>query len=234
VNSRTLIVQIAGESAAGRTALPDPSSLPSLVSYNISVTRAGTPLGGCSGVSANTASGNGGGVYVVDTGGMFTLSGGSVSGNTASVGGGVYLEGGSFAMNGGTISGNEAADPANGGGVFIAGGGFTVADGTISGNTASVGGGVFITSAGSFAMEDSAFISQDNEVWLAGGKKIEITADLTGTPPVARITPQVYAAGTGVLDGSIIASNHDKFTVTPQDNGTEWEINDEGKLLQSP
>ncbi|MDR2094609.1 MAG: cadherin-like beta sandwich domain-containing protein [Treponema sp.] len=50
--ANTLIVQIGGESPASRTALPSP--LPNLVSYNISVTRLGTILGGCNDVGAGS------------------------------------------------------------------------------------------------------------------------------------------------------------------------------------
>ena len=50
-----------------------------------------------------------GGVYVYD--GSFTMTGGSIAGNTASVdGGGVYVyDGSGFTMEGGTISGNKAS-----------------------------------------------------------------------------------------------------------------------------
>ena len=58
----------------------------------------------------------GGGVYVKENG-SFTMTGGTIEGNTAmGVGGGVYVNGGTFIMNGGTISGNSAH---YGGGVSI-------------------------------------------------------------------------------------------------------------------
>ena len=59
-------------------------------------------------ISGNTAS-LGGGVFV-DQNGSFTMTEGTISGNTASLGGGVYAYGGTFAMNGGTIDGNSASD----------------------------------------------------------------------------------------------------------------------------
>jgi hypothetical protein len=64
----------------------------------------------------------GGGVYFA--GGTFNMSGGTISGNTAYYGGGVYFAGGggTFAMNGGTISSNTAY---YGGGVYVNGGTFT-------------------------------------------------------------------------------------------------------------
>jgi hypothetical protein len=89
----------------------------------------------------------GGGVYV--RGGTFTMSGGTISGNTGNTGtnnggygGGVCVEDGTFTMSGGTISGNTTRF--RGGGVYVSGT-FTMRGGTISGNRASgYGGGVFV------------------------------------------------------------------------------------------
>ncbi len=68
-------------------------------------------------ISNNIASECGGGVY---NDGMFTMEGASkISGDKASDGGGVYIDTGSdgFTMSGGTISGNTA--PGKGGGVYV-------------------------------------------------------------------------------------------------------------------
>ena len=111
-----------------------------------------------SAVTGNTvtsANGYGGGVYV--NGGTFTMSGGTVSGNTSSSsgGGGVYVASGTFTMSSGAVSGNTAN---RGGGVYMAGGTFTMSDGTVSGNTVTsgangygYGGGVHVGS-GTFTM----------------------------------------------------------------------------------
>jgi parallel beta-helix repeat protein/predicted outer membrane repeat protein len=90
-------------------------------------------------------------VYV-DSSGTFTMSGGEISGNTASYyGGGVYVSG-TFTMSGGEISGNTASST-SGGGVYVYGT-FTMSGGEISGNTASgsggYGGGVCVSSSGTF------------------------------------------------------------------------------------
>jgi hypothetical protein len=184
-------------------------------------------------MSGNTAEKDGGGVYVI--GRTFTMSGGTISGNTASngEGGGVYVtNNGVLNMNTGgaiTISGNAAK---NGGGVYVIGSVFNMKAGTISGNTANggAGGGVCLD-ADNFNMEGGAFVDQDNDVWLAAGKKINISAPLTGTPPVARITPSSYSPTTQVLNGAI-SSHYGMFTVTS--NGTNWTINSSGFLLQVP
>lgn len=89
--------------------------------------------------------------------GELTMSGGEISGNKAKNGGGVYIHAAfrSFTMTGGTIKGNTATK--NGGGVYVNGdgplnmqGSFTMLGGTIDGNTAGKGGGVY--SQGSFTM----------------------------------------------------------------------------------
>ncbi len=114
--------------------------------------RAGRGMSGNGLVSVNggtfnmntgaTITGNGsGGVYVRD--GIFEMNGGTISGNTASVGGGVCV-GDTFIMNGGTISGNTAS---KGGGVAPSYNmaTITIRGGTITGNTArECGGGVYV------------------------------------------------------------------------------------------
>ncbi len=106
--------------------------------------------------------GEGGGVYnggplTVDTTAAFTMYGGTISGNTAGYGGGVYNKG-TFELSGGTISGNSAAQ---GGGVYSYGSGtnFTMSGGVIGGtkensvNTAKYyGGGVSNQSDSTFTM----------------------------------------------------------------------------------
>ena len=91
--------------------------------------------------------GDGGGVYVIGNGTTFTMSGGTISNNTATRnGGGVYVDGGTFTMSGGEISNNTATS--YGGGVFVTGGTFTMSDGylgdaiekSISGNISIEGG----------------------------------------------------------------------------------------------
>ena len=70
-------------------------------------------------ISGNEANGSyscGGGVYV-DTGSTLAMHGGTISGNTSSTGGGVYLYNSDSAllMDGGTISGNTATGTGGGG-----------------------------------------------------------------------------------------------------------------------
>jgi hypothetical protein len=74
--------------------------------------------------------------------GIFTMNGGTISGNSGGSGGGGVQNSGTFTMNGGTISGNTTKDGGGGGVQNI--GTFTMSGGTISGNKTGkyCGGGV--------------------------------------------------------------------------------------------
>ena len=149
-------------------------------------------------ISGNTATRSGGGVFVSGSGNFImeggTIGGtGGESHNSAENGGGVYIHNGAFTMSDGSISGNTATD--NGGGVYVGDGTFTMSGGAvIRGNIASSssgsgsGGGVFVQD-GTFTLSGSPNISGNyrlavdniNNVYLASGKTITIGAEgLTG------------------------------------------------------
>ena len=127
------------------------------------------------------ATGDGGGVYVTTSNnkkGTFTMTGGVITGNTASrSGGGVAVNNGTFTMSGDAkISDNSARWDYNssehkGGGVFVgASGKFTMSgDTSISGNLARAGytdsnaqgGGVYVSNGGTFTMNDNASIKSN-------------------------------------------------------------------------
>jgi uncharacterized repeat protein (TIGR02543 family) len=123
-------------------------------------------------ISDNTASAasnySGGGVYVVSSG-IFHMTGGEISGNTASTGGGVNVASGTFKMKGGRITKNNASvgpsgsSTGNGAGVHVSGI-FEMENGEIFDNTASnSGGGVFVGNNGTFTMTGGE-ITGNNEV----------------------------------------------------------------------
>ncbi|MCL1976925.1 MAG: hypothetical protein FWG55_02275, partial [Candidatus Bathyarchaeota archaeon] len=91
----------------------------------------------------NTASSDGGGVSNFRGGlvNSFTMYGGTISSNKASLGGGVHNSDGEFTMFGGEILNNTATS--SGGGVSLSNGNFILYDGTIFNNTANNGGGVY-------------------------------------------------------------------------------------------
>jgi len=85
----------------------------------------------------------------INSGGIFTMNTGAVlQNNRATDGGGVYSNGGTFTMNGGEISGNTASSYFGGGGVYVTSSGtFTMDNGSkITNNTATNGGGVYLSS----------------------------------------------------------------------------------------
>jgi parallel beta-helix repeat protein len=90
-----------------------------------------------------TTGGDGGGVYV--EGGAFTMSGGTISGNTASGnGGGIYNDSSSPVLTNVTISGNSATGVySNGGGIYNHSSSPVLTNAAIFGNTAvGLGGGI--------------------------------------------------------------------------------------------
>ena len=144
---------------------------------------------------------SGGGVYDL---GSFTMEGGTIVGNTASQGGGVFvciLK--TFTMTGGTITGNKAST--NGGGVCVGGAGtFNLSGGTITGNSASTaGGGVYVNGGCTFNLSGGAIItgnlkgSEANNAELSNGRKITVTGalDSAASIGVTMATPGVFTEG---------------------------------------
>ena len=96
-------------------------------------------------ISDHTSQG-GGGAYVLGDG-RFEMHGGTISNNiaTAAMGGGVSIAKSDFTITGGLITGNTAT---KGGGVFYSSSAANISNATISNNTVSVsGGGVYANAA---------------------------------------------------------------------------------------
>ena len=205
----------------------------------------------------------GGGIYLTGTA-RLTMTGGKISGNhpkgetsSDTFGGGVYISGESsiFTMTGGEISGNSAY---YGGGVAIIGT-FSMSGGTIGGETedlactAEKGGGVYVAyyngteSATTFEMSGGAVISSNNDVYLAKEASIKVTGNLTGTTPVATITPNEYSttwqvitvpvSADGTTSSVTLSEQVGKFAVTPQvlsDGNEYWFVDLYGYLGKVP
>jgi len=106
----------------------------------------------------------GGGIYIASNNATVIMEGGSVYGNTAVSGAGVYIAyGGSFRAIGGSVYGNTA--DSNGGGMFIAYRGSSVMEGgSVYGNTAKRnGGGIYIAEGGSSTVEGGTIYGKDAE-----------------------------------------------------------------------
>jgi hypothetical protein len=131
-------------------------------------------------ISGNSTSNFGGGVFV-NSGGTFTMSDGTISGNStlssstsSNWGGGVYVNSGTFTMTGGTISGNSASW--RGGGVALSNNNstFTMSGGNISGNSAKSddGGGVYVGGNGRFTMTGGTISGNSAGDW-GGGVRVD-------------------------------------------------------------
>lgn len=115
---------------------------------------------------SGTVNGYGGAILMngSDSNNALTLAGGTISGFTATNGGGVYVFGGSFEMTDGTISACNATNA--GGGVYVSSGSFEMSRGSIENCTAHEGAGVKVhASSGetaSFSMKGSGEIKNCN------------------------------------------------------------------------
>lgn len=96
---------------------------------------------------------NGGGVYM--SSGVFTLSGGEISGNSANFGGGVAVYNSAIQMSGGRIGENTGRT--YGGGLFLRNSAFQMSGGEIFENTASMlGGGAYFEDNTVFRLTNGA------------------------------------------------------------------------------
>lgn len=117
--------------------------------------------------------GQGAGVYVSKDG-IFNLSDGTITGNNAGEGGGVFVKDGLFNMTGGDVSGN-VAHLGEGGGIYIqsANESNLIKGGSITGNTTETtedlgGGGIYVESDGYLKLQN-ARITGNEANGLGGG-----------------------------------------------------------------
>ena len=136
-----------------------------------------------------------------------------------------------------TVSGGNKL----GGAVYVRiNGSLTVESGcVISGNTAPDGKGaaVYLESGGTFNIAGDAQINEANDVFLeknadvpyvpSKNAKLTVTAPLTGTHIVARITPEDYTAGVTAVNaasGVNISAYANRFKITDQNPTTPWKL----------
>jgi hypothetical protein len=197
-------------------------------------------MSGNAAVSGNSVRSDGGGVFVGGDGGVFTMNGGTISGNSAngseSRGGGVSIGvgggGGVFTMNGGTISGNSAngsGSRGDGGGVYVGGSGsgsgdFTMNGGTISGNSANGvggrGGGVYANS-GSFKKEPETPGGTSGVIYGSnGGENSNLVKDGSGNPVDDR-GHAVYVSGSKKWEETV--SEYKELDSTQDGTAGGWD-----------
>ena len=161
-------------------------------------------------IVGNTAGYWGGGVCV-NYRGTFNMSGGSIVGNTAgSWGGGVYMSssGGTFNMSGDASISENTAD--SGGGVCVNFATFTMSGGSIEGNTATYGGGVDVQISGTFNMSGDASISGN-------------TAD-SGGGVYVQSDGQLYLSGAPVIKGDIRLDEEPIVITGPLSNTEPFQL----------
>lgn len=130
-------------------------------------------------IISNTATSAGGGVLVDEATATVDMSGGKIISNTADYGGGVFVDEGSATLSGGELSGNTASD--HGGGVYVDEGSATLDGGQVISNTAdSRGGGVFVREPGA-TLDLSGGEIGGNTALYGGGVFVELgSATLSG------------------------------------------------------
>ena len=170
-------------------------------------------------ITGNSATSGGGGVRVYGSGSTFTMSGGTISGNTADYGGGVYVQNSAtFKMNDGTISDNSVTT--KGGGVYVSGATFTMSGGKISSNKASSdGGGVYVYSSSSkFTMSGGEISS--NTASYGGGVYVSNNSAFTmngGT--ITQNTASSNGGGVYVSSGTFTLSDSGTISSNEAGNG---------------
>lgn len=123
----------------------------------------------------------------------------------------------------------------------------TLSDGCkVYSNTATgKGSGVYVYNGAKFTMSGSAMVASDNDVYLDENCVVTIGGTLTGTSPVATITPKIDATTssyptTPVIavasdSGTTLVAEHSKFAVTPIDAGggvtLNFELDADGKIV---
>jgi predicted outer membrane repeat protein len=161
----------------------------------------------------------GGAIYVKGTASTtFNMTGGTITQCAAETdGGAVYLQGGTVNMSGGIVSHN-LANNGNGGGFCIVGGDFTMNDteaaydnkakiyenAAFSQNkTGGMGGGIYVTSAGSVDVSIlSGSITENSSDRVGGGIAVDMTDNDTATASVT------VGKSKGGKENPLISNNH--------------------------
>ena len=185
------------------------------VMYNGTFNMYGGIIGGYNSGDGNTATNWGGGVGVY-YGSTFTLYDGEIVGNTAE-GGGVFItnQDSLFTMKGGLIHGNQGTAPYysyGGGGVLISTRGtFIMEGGAITDNAAYSGGGVFSDSSNTKVHIYNGEISGNTSLSYGGGicvnGMLEL-GDVTGT----YAGTQLISGNTATYGGGVFVSTS-RFTM---------------------
>jgi predicted outer membrane repeat protein len=171
-------------------------------------------------ISANTAEWDGGGIY---NEGIMDMTGSTISGNTGRDGGGIYNGGfiipATLKVTDSTISGNTAES--FGGGIYNAGTA-TITGSTISENTGSNGGGIcnwgFIIPA-TLKVTDSTISGNTAESFFGGG----ICNGGIENPGILSVTGSSISGNTGRYGGGIYNACTATITGSTISENTGWD-----------
>lgn len=200
-------------------------------------------------ITGNKSTSAGGGVYNTGTSAVMEMAGGEISSNTATTsGGGIHLASGTVTVSGGTLTGNSAK---TGGGIHAAGGTLVVTGGSVTGNTAGTyGGGVYTIGSGTVMQVSGApdvtgntASSGGNNVYLiystssSTAKTMTLTGAFTGkmgvqSKKVASYTETANIAVPG-MGYTITESDVENFTDDSGkgDDGYTLQLDDSGNMV---
>jgi hypothetical protein len=157
-------------------------------------------------ISNGVAAGGGGGGIFFEGGSTLTVSGCTLTGNSATIGGGIF-SGGSLTVSGCTLSGNTATSATyGGGGIYSAGSAATVEGCILSGNSAFKGGGISsdvgpLTVSGCTLSGNSATTAGAG-VYNAGTATVQNSSIITGNTAPVGFGADVYNQGVLYLDST--------------------------------
>lgn len=185
--------------------------------------------------SIHKNSGSGGGIRLAGTATMRVEGSNSeiAYNGSAFKGAGLQLiDDSSCTMDGGSIHDNKNSGLGEeGGGVCISSGTtFTMTGGTIYSNkhgtspSFTFGNAIYVD--GTLNLSGNAYIAPDNDVYLTSGNFVTITGELTGTLPVATLTPNDYSDNRTMLKSggsyTLQKADCDKFAVTKDSTNNKF------------
>lgn len=145
--------------------------------------------------------GGGGGAVGINRGGIFTMNGGEIYGNYASVTGGAVVNKGIFQLHSGEIYKNASDN--NGGGVANDSGNMSMDGGEITGNISSVGGGISVLGSSSLSVS-AGNIHHNTASRFAGGVYAGGRIDLSYFPRITDNTAKGNADNLYLPEGKTI------------------------------
>jgi hypothetical protein len=172
------------------------------------ITSIAGPTSGSGYALTNLVTVNGGGidsVFTVNSGATASISGLIITGGVGNNAGGI-VNNGTLTVSGSTITGNTASANSGGGISCGSGANLTVIDSTLSNNSASVQGGAIFLHAGSLTVTNTT-ISGNNAGILGGGIMIDAgTATVTGST-IANNTGGSIGGGVENDNGTLTLNN---------------------------